>query len=722
MSSYYASMKANRTAFSGVPNTSFSILADKNMAIKNYRDTAVDMLKLAYPELTTTEIQYAVDRSISENIQYHKATVDNSYKKSKVQTTLPDLAQYILSREPIMTTYGVLYSKHSDVPHPLYKMVDGFINKRDEVKHKMFTYPKGSFEFEKYSLLQLLYKLDANAFYGAIGMSSCFYYNFYTAAAVTAQGRSLNSAMALFFEMFLANNVPFGSLNEVVTFIHNTINDPFTVDIDERYLNHIPTIDETFFKVMTSCGFNYIPDEHDMEVVWKMMLQLTQPELTRLYYKNNLYEFCDNTYISNLLVNMLCKLDNEWGDSNKVPEEIKPEIEHFMDLLKEYVYYPHQIIDRLDKMDCLIRSVSIIQDTDSAIVSYDAWYRFLVAKTRGIKMKIKETEYDMIKEKESPVTYTVTDYDFENDELTEMKRLRNPFMIIPQDQLRHSILSILAHCVSELLNDYMYRYCCNSQSYLPENPNYPKPKGFQCLIHAKTEFLFRRLLLTDAKKHYGSYIELQEGNRVPEKKALDTKGMDAFNKSTSNDAIKERLKKVLLEDIMKTPVIDQVRVVKSIAIIEKEIFNSIQSGKKEFYKPAKVKSTAAYADPMRIQGIKASVAYNALHQEGTETLDLDSRNSIDIAKVDINLKNIDRIKDEFPDVHDKAIALMKSNKAFADGIDCIAIPYNEEVPAWVLPFVRYEEIISDNVGNFPLESIGLERGANTNNKTNIVRF
>ena len=34
MSSYYASMKANRTAFSGVPNTGFSILADKNMAIK----------------------------------------------------------------------------------------------------------------------------------------------------------------------------------------------------------------------------------------------------------------------------------------------------------------------------------------------------------------------------------------------------------------------------------------------------------------------------------------------------------------------------------------------------------------------------------------------------------------------------------------------------------------------------------------------------------------
>ena len=68
------------------------------------------------------------------------------------------------------------------------------------------------------------------------------------------------------------------------------------------------------------------------------------------------------------------------------------------------------------------------------------------------------------------------------------------------------------------------------------------------------------------------------------------------------------------------------------------------------------------------------------------------------------------------------MSLMNTDKAFATGIDAIAIPINEPVPEWILPFVAYEEIISDNVGNFPLESIGLVRGNPTNNKSTLVRF
>ena len=44
--------------------------------------------------------------------------------------------------------------------------------------------------------------------------------------------------------------------------------------------------------------------------------------------------------------------------------EIADALDEFYGVLKEYVYYDKQIIDRLEKMDRLIRSVSIIQDTD----------------------------------------------------------------------------------------------------------------------------------------------------------------------------------------------------------------------------------------------------------------------------------------------------------------------------------------------------------------------
>ncbi|MBR1988651.1 MAG: hypothetical protein IKA36_06430 [Clostridia bacterium] len=198
--------------------------------------------------------------------------------------------------------------------------------------------------------------------------------------------------------------------------------------------------------------------------------------------------------------------------------------------------------------------------------------------------------------------------------------------------------------------------------------------------------------------------------------------MDAFVKSSSNEAIRARLKKILFEDILDSEYIDQIQVLRDIAKVEKDIYDSINRGEKIFFKPVKVKSLSSYENPMRIQGIVASVAYNALHQAGTEALDLSIRNSIDVVKVDMNPKNIDRIRETFPDVYEKAVALFNSEKYFATGISSIAIPLNEPVPGWVLPFIEYAEIINNNISGFPIESIGLFRGADRNNSTNMIQF
>ena len=216
-------------------------------------------------------------------------------------------------------------------------------------------------------------------------------------------------------------------------------------------------------------------------------------------------------------------------------------------------------------------------------------------------------------------------------------------------------------------------------------------------------------------------MELQEGNIVPEAKSLDVKGMEALVKSVVNASTQERLKRILYEDILNSESIDQIQVLRDIAKVEKEIFDSINAGEKKFFKPVKVKSLSSYENPMRIQGIVASYAYNALHEPGTEALDLSIRNSVDIAKVDITSKNIDRIRDMHPYVYEKAIELFKT-KEFATGISAIAIPLNEPVPKWVLPFIEYAEIINNNVKGFPIESIGLYRGSAKNNSTNMVQF
>lgn len=547
-------------------------------------------------------------------------------------------------------------------------------------------------------------------------MYSCVFYNLYAAASTTTQGRSCNSAAALFCESFLNNNVPFANLNELIEFIHNVLDQQIKYNDNEIITNHA-SVEETFFRLMATTGWGWIPDEKEMQIIWDIVSKLNQQQLDRLFYKNNLFAFIDNGPIAQSILYLLQTLKAPFMDPNNPPDEIKNELKEFCEVLKEFVYYDKQIIDRLGKMNNLIRTVSLIQDTDSAIISLDGWYQYVRGMCLGVPMAIKAQNVDAIELAESgevvtePTKIPVQEYSFLDDDMIEVDRSIDPWVITPQDGLRYSIINIIAYCMTILINDYMEKYCRNAHT----------TNSRACLITMKNEFLFKRVLITTAKKHYASKMELQEGNIVPEAKSLDVKGMDAFVKSSMNKSTQDRLKKILYDDILNTDAINRVQVLKQIAKTEKEILESIQRGEKKFFKPVKVKALASYENPMRIQGIVASFAYNSLHEPDTEALDMSIRNSVDVVKVDMSPKNIDRIKDSFPGVYERAIRLFNTPE-FKTGISSIAIPVNEPVPGWVMPFIEYYEIINNNVSGFPLESIGIYRGTNKNNSTNMIQF
>lgn len=295
------------------------------------------------------------------------------------------------------------------------------------------------------------------------------------------------------FEAFLSNNSPFASLNEIITFIHNVIGEKHERKYNDKdILDKNITVEEAFHKIMTTCGFNYVPSEEDMQIVWEIMINLNQEDINRLFYKNNLYNFMDNSSMIKAVIYILQKMETPYLDPNAVPKEIKVELEEFCEILKEYVYYGHLYIDRLDKVENLIRNVTIIIDTDSCILSLDAWYRYILDKVYDIPMKIKTELIDPIEFLETdefgdtellrPIEFVEPnyDYDFYSDELIEQEKLIQPYKIIPQDSLRYSIINVLAYCLSQLINDYMIRYTKESNSYAPNKP---------CLLVMKNEFL-----------------------------------------------------------------------------------------------------------------------------------------------------------------------------------------------------------------------------------------
>lgn len=570
-----------------------------------------------------------------------------------------------------------------------------------------------------------------------MGNASSVLYNLYVAASITAQGRAVISTATMFFESFMANNVKFGSLEEVLHFIYNVINEkPNRKYQDYQILDYNVTVDLVFSKIMLTIGdwrrgrIRWVPDYNDAKIIYDTIKSLHQEDLNRLFYKNNLYAFMENTNVMGLIKTILRKLETPYLSPNKVPKEIQVELDTLQDIMKEYVYYPHMYIDRIDRCNNMVKDVCVISDTDSTIVSFDAFYRFVLNRMMGETLNISELELDMKTDQLMRVPRKELRYDFYRDEVIEAESLIKPFVLIPQNNLRYSIINIIAYISGNLCNDYVLEFTKSTHSY---------KEGRKCLLYLKNEFLFSRALLTNNKKNYATNQELKEGVILEQDQvhAMDIKGL-AINKSTMNSSSKEALQKILYEDILMADTINQTVIIGKIALLEKEIEKSLREGKKDFYKPLSIKAISSYEDPMRIQGIKASLVWNKVRGPELEAIDLNARNTIDVVKVYITPYNIMDIHEKYPEVYDRFVQLFMDKTMFpsdednssysmsskkAKEITTLAIPTGVDVPEWVREFIDYKTIINDNIVNFPFEAVGITRlGSNNINYSTIVKI
>lgn len=684
-----------------------------------YKREMMDALKLTFPGLTEMDLGEAINYSIMKHGNDSPAVLDNNYTKAKENTTLFAVTDYIVQREPIITVSGVMFRKHGYCPNPFVMLIQEFLKQRGLYKDTMFKYPKGSENFEKYNILQLSEKVSGNAMYGASGNHTSIFYNLYVAQSITMQGRSCIASAIMLFEATMANNVKFSSLNEVITFINNVRREPVIKYPDEviidkdKYVN----VEECFFKIIYSSGFYWIPTEKEMTLIWDILNKCTQHELNKLFYKNNLFWFVDNSVVMNKIVNILSTLDVPFIDPNKPPKCIKEQMDELYDMIYEWVYYDKQYMDRIDRTENMYRCVSMLTDTDSCFISFDGWYRYILDKTFNIPMTIKEIEIDEKSgnvDKAWDISY---DYDFYKDEIIESQEIIRPDVISPQVGFRCSIINILASIMGRLAIDYMGKYSDNSNSTICHDGS--RRKSFFIL---KNEFQLKRALITDGKKNYCAYQERQESNIIPKEKALSITGMP-IKKVGVPESTKVRLQKILLEQILDNPgELSQVEIIKQLAVLEKQIIQAIHDGSKEYFKPERIKAKEAYDNPMRESGIKASVVFNYLKNDSDEPIDLSTRNSILNIKVDINKNNVEDIKEQYPEIYSKIIELMKT-KEFAKGITGIAILDDKPVPEWVKGYIDYTTIVNDNLHTFPCEAIGIDRKDKDKiNYTNIIRL
>ena len=148
---------------------------NKSPTLARYKNTMRELLMMYYPTASPNDIDKAINFSIAKRLKNTKAELSNSYKRYKAivkdeygqdkivykdlkqEITLLEIADYIESRKPIVTPYGTMFANHaSNIPNPLCKVIQSFLDLRGIHKKQMFQYPKGSKDYEKYNLLQSL--------------------------------------------------------------------------------------------------------------------------------------------------------------------------------------------------------------------------------------------------------------------------------------------------------------------------------------------------------------------------------------------------------------------------------------------------------------------------------------------------------------------------------------------------------------------------------------
>ena len=704
----------------------------QSIAFQDYKDTMRRNIRYLFPQLSSDELERAIEYSIDKRIINSACQLNDTYKNAVYNTNMLELTEYIMHDRPILTSFGCLFHRHGDVDNPLYMMIQEFADRRNRFKKEMLKHKKGSEQYKAYDLKQAVAKIDVNGIYGAMGQPSSIFYNFEVAASITRQGRASITASIMLFESFLANNIKFGSLNEVIMFIdHIVLMKPTRQYEDHRILDRDISIQEVFDKLMSSCGYRWKPDHTEANIIWRILHQLSQFHLNRLYYKNNIYAFFNNTEPKDFLLELLYSLDSPFIDPNSPPPTIKDKLDVLVDMVKEYIYYPYQIIDKIERVETLYRQIDLVTDTDSCIICLNPWYEYVANLTKDLDIDLKHYELDIIGllNKENPndasdlkeESKTEYIYDFRNKEILERKRLVDPFKIIPEDAMRYSIINILAYIISKLLRDYFDRISIKN--------NVTNDAHNFCLMNMKNEFLFLRMLLSDAKKHYASIVELQEGHKVPLDKQLDIKGLQ-IDKSVVPESTKEALGNILHEDVLRPKYIDQMKIINKLAVLEKTIYDDIYNGGLKYYSPKKLKPFVTYKNPMSTQQVKASIVYNLFRDEDETYINIDENNSVLIIGVNIDAHTLEscKLKESDPEkyeimrkiIYENPVIEVSQNKIavkiFNDNlalnsrkITSIAIPRDSQTPKWILEFIDYASIVKDNIGTFPLKSIGITK-------------
>ena len=612
--------------------------------VKKWVEEQKNKIKLLKPDISDKELDKFLRDEANKAFKDHECVILNNHRNKSANTSLLNLIQFIVDTKPIIAGQGVLFKNQNEAYSPLAKMSYELKLKRDAIKKDRNKYDKRSHEFLVRDIGQDNAKRLGNSLYGANGASTSTFYNKFAAVSITATGQALISLSETSFEQFLENNSKFYDMDECLLFIHRAIYESNYPDFDI-----LPKIDNIYDKALKHMRESFMYEKRIREdILEEVLSNLNERDLHILYFKNNIIEFMTKVP---KVIKIMKKIVNEtesFMDPNKVPENIKDDLDEVWKYMLEFVCHDFPIRNRIERNKYHKRRVTVVQDTDSTML----------------------TLHKII-------------------EIMRKTYVENP--ILEDDEMMTFLLiNTMAYFLTMWTRVFLGRYCKDSNI----------PEEYHPRVNLKNEFYYPILITMETKKRYITSMKLQEGKLINPPK-IDIHGLELVKAETS-DHTEAFFSKIIKEDIIYADNIDISKILRKIRDFNDTIRSSILEGKTDYLPLKTVKPPEAYDDPLSEQGIKAvnnwNIAFPSMQvslPDKVKLLKLKTGGKQDFEK----FKHL--IPEEVRGTIESEIFNSRDDRMKKIGFTIIAIPQNvDHIPDWVINIADIDTVIYDNVSKF----------------------
>lgn len=601
--------------------------------IKKYRDKMVDIMLMTNPTWDKEDVKKIVMDTILKQFENPKVELDNNFTGEHTESTLLTVFDWILTRKPIIAGNGTFYKNQHEALNPVAKMLDDMADNRKLYKKDMFKageiYGEDSNEYKDLDRLQRNEKQNMNSYYGSSGAKTSAFYSKWSGPATTLTAQSVISTAETFFESFLADNYIYINLTEVIEWIMVVLKEKDVV-LDDFIQLH--SREELLHRLLEKI---LQPEDNDEEILYNFLLSLSDEDITRLYYKNNLIEFIrDNEFIQNLFLNVfdsvenlkyvdlddelwlncipldyrrdyVSKTSNDWNkfvnkmffmDPNDPPKQIKSALDILSMYIMKYVFVHYLSFDRIYRLRNFERRVVTVIDTDSNFLSLDTLINFLFD--------------DVI----AGATFG-------------REHNNNVFIAV------NTITFVITDAIDVIMKLY------------GEKANVPKE--YRHYFNMKNEFFNSLLVIGKAKKRYITKQILREGNYMNPPKT-DIKGFD-FKKASCSEYAENAFMKIINDHIINSEKIELKDILIEIKKFKEEVISSIKRGENTFLPNGNAKELAGYSDPGTIQSVRGVLSWNLL--EPDNIIELPAK--VSLLKMNIfKREDVLPLKETHPEIYD----------------------------------------------------------------------